>query len=255
MSGFVDLAPLQFALGERRVRAYVPPRGRARHGCARPLLVMFDGQNLFGDRESFAGGWHVHEALDRFARARRSPAPIVVAIDNGGTARIDELAPLRDEQHGGGQLPAFVSAIVDELLPRLARQFDVIDASSARFIGGSSLGGLAALYAHLVYPHVFGGALAMSPSLWFTRARVAALLHAQPRPAWSRIYLDCGAREGEAMWPAIEAFARRLRRRRWHDVPSRDDRRLLVRLDSRGKHHEAAWRRRFPRALQFLLAR
>lgn len=247
MSGhFEELGTIDGGLGARRVRAYVPPRGLAGNVAARPLLLMFDGQNTFGDRGSFAGGWHVHEAIDRFAGTRRAAAPIVVAIDHGGVARIDELAPFRDAKHGGGKLAALVDVVIDELVPRIDARFAITE----RFIGGSSLGGLASLYAHLLHPDVFAGALAMSPSLWFMRARVAKLLHEQPRPARSRIYLDCGAREGASMWPAIEAFAKRLGRRGWND---HGDRRLLLRLDARGKHHEAAWRRRFPAGLKFLL--
>lgn len=250
---FEDLGVLEATgIAPRRVRAFVPRRRRGDGGQPAPLLVMFDGQNIFDDAGSFAGGWHVHDVVERRAQTRRSPAPIVVGIDHGGGARLDELAPLRDPKHGGGKLPVLVDAIIGELLPRVDAQ---LGAPAVRYIGGSSLGGLAALYAHLVHPDVFAGALAMSPSLWFTRARVAALLHRQPRPAHSRIYVDCGGREGADMWAPIEAFAERLRTRGWSDVPTRSAHRLKVRYAPHGKHEEAAWRRRFPEALRFLLAR
>jgi enterochelin esterase-like enzyme len=238
-------------IGHRRVRAFVPLRGLAQRGAPRPLLVMFDGQNVFDDRGSLAGGWHVHEVVDQFARTRRTPAPIVVAIDHGGDARIDELAPFSDGKRGG-TLPRLIDAIVGDLIPRLETRFEL---TGQHYIGGASLGGLASVYAHLLHPDIFVGALAMSPSLWFTRARVAALLHGQALPALSRIYLDCGGREGTGMWPPIEAFAARLRKRGWSDPPTRTPHRLLLRFDARGKHNEDAWRRRFPKALRFLLAR
>jgi enterochelin esterase-like enzyme len=248
---FEDLGTLVVrGIGSRRVRAFVPVRGRAAAGAARPVLFMFDGQNVFDDAGSFAGGWHVHEALDRFAHTRRTPAPIVVAIDHGGSARIDELAPFADAKHGGGKLPRLIDAIVGKLVPRVDAHFG---AAGRRFVGGASLGGLAALYAHLVHSDVFDGAIAMSPSLWFTRARVAALLHEQAIPAWSRVYLDCGGREGTGMWPPIEAFAARLRRRGWSE--GRGERRVRLRFAPRGRHAETAWRRRFPAALRFMLAR
>jgi predicted alpha/beta superfamily hydrolase len=248
---FEDLGTIHpHGLGLRHVRAFVPPRGLAGDAGARPLLILFDGQNVFGDRGSFAGGWHVHEAVARFAHTRRAAAPIVVAIDNGGTARIDELAPFHDGARGGGRLPALLAAVTDVLVPRVQARFEI----GARFIGGASLGGLAALVAHLTRPDVFAGALAMSPSLWFTRMKVSALLHGLPRPPRSRVYLDCGGREGVAMRPAIEAFADRLRRRGWQDSPARTDLRLMLRPDARGRHNEKAWRRRFPKALRFMLA-
>lgn len=249
---FEELGTLSaHGIGHRRVRAFVPVRGLGQRDEPRPLLVMFDGQNVFGNSGSFAGGWHVHEAVDRFAQSRRTPAPIVVAIDHGGLARIDDLAPFHDGARGGGNLPRLIDAVVSDLIPRVEARFDL---TGQRFIGGASLGGLASLYAHLTNPDVFAGSLAMSPSLWFTRARVAALLHHQARPAQSRIYLDCGGREGKGMWAPIDAFAQRLRNRGWIDSPARTDHRLMLRFDRRGKHHEISWRRRFPKALRFLLA-
>lgn len=239
-------------IGHRRVRAFVPVRGLGRRGEPRPLLVLFDGQNVFGHGGSFAGGWHVHEAVTHFAHTRRTPVPIVVAIDHGGHSRIDELAPFHDGSRGGGKLESLIDAVVGDLIPRVEARFAM---TGQRFVGGGSLGGLAALYAHLTNPDVFAGALAMSPSLWFTRARVAALLHGQKRPARSRIYLDCGGREGSGMWAPIDTFAQRLRNQGWTESPTRTDHRLMLRFDSRGKHNEATWRRRFPKALRFLLAR
>lgn len=249
---FEELGTLDaHGIGHRRVRAFVPVRGLGQRSEPRPLLVMFDGQNVFDDPGSFAGGWHVHEVVAHFARTRRAPAPIVVAIDHGGYARIDELAPFDDGKRGG-KLPRLIDAVVDKLIPRIEARFEL---AAGYLIGGASLGGLASLYAHLMHPDVFAGALAMSPSLWFTRARVAALLHGHARPAQSRIYLDCGGREGTGMWPPIDTFAQRLRNRGWTDTPARTDHRLMLRFDTRGKHNEAAWRRRFPKALRFLLAR
>lgn len=247
MGRFVARRTIDAGLGPRRVRMFVPVRGRSERGAPRPLLVMFDGQNLFGDRGAFAGGWHIHRALDHFARTQRTPAPLVAAVDHGGMARIDELAPFRDAKHGGGKLAGLLDTIVTELVPSLREHHAITEC----FAGGASLGGLASLFAHLLYPDVFQGALAMSPSLWFTRDRVAAVLHRQPVPSRSRIYLDCGGREGASMRPAIDAFAARLGHRGWSAT---GERRLLSLFEARGRHHEAAWSRRFPRALRFLLA-
>ncbi|HEY4056844.1 MAG TPA: alpha/beta hydrolase-fold protein [Kofleriaceae bacterium] len=224
--------------GPRRVRAYLP----AAPG-PRPLLIMFDGQNLFGDAGSFAGGWHVHTSVDRIARER---APIVVAIDHGGVDRIAELSPYSDGKRGG-KLDAFLGAITDSLLPRLR-----LPTVGLPFLGGSSLGGLASLYAHFLRPDLFAGALAMSPSLWFTRDRFAAFIRSRPAPPSSRIYLDIGATEGNGkMRPLVEQFGRELRRRGWRAA---GDHRVMVRVDPRGRHKESSWRRRFPAALRFMLA-
>jgi predicted alpha/beta superfamily hydrolase len=223
-------------------------------GVKRPLLVMFDGQNIFGHHGSFAGGWHVHDAVAKFAQTRRPPAPIVVGIAHGGLARIDELSPFSDGKRGG-KLDALVGTIVDELLPRAHSRFDLGYGPGSHFIGGSSLGGLASLYAHFQRPEVFGGCMAMSPSLWFTRVRFAQWVAAQSVPLRSRVYLDMGPFEGNGKsLPLTEAFAERLRVRGWGEPSERGDLRVMMRPDMRGRHDEKAWRRRFPKALAFLMA-
>ncbi|MDX2089186.1 MAG: alpha/beta hydrolase-fold protein [Kofleriaceae bacterium] len=227
--------------GKRRVRAYVPA---AADGSPRPLLLMFDGQNLFDDAGGFAGGWNMDRAVERVARAR---APIVVGIDHGGRKRIDELTPFGDGARGG-RLDAFLAAVTDDLLPRLHARFAIRDLP---IIGGSSLGGLASLYAHFLRPDRFGGALAMSPSLWFTQARFAAFLRARPAPPRSRIYLDIGVREGDGqMKPLVDSLGRELRKRGWRATGTH---RLLVRIDPRGRHHESSWARRLTAAVRFVV--
>ena len=118
---FVELGTLTaHGLAKRRVRAYVP---RHASDAARPVLFMFDGQNVFTDAGSFAGGWHVHDVVEKLARTRRAAMPIVVAIDHGGTARIDELAPFRDATYGGGKLQVLIDALVTTLVPRVDAHF------------------------------------------------------------------------------------------------------------------------------------
>src|SRR5579863_6989097 len=51
----------------RRIRVYLPSSfvpGEPRFG-----LYMFDGQNLFEDYPSYAGGWKLHDAIERLERS------------------------------------------------------------------------------------------------------------------------------------------------------------------------------------------
>jgi hypothetical protein len=69
---------------------------------------------------------------------------------------------------------------------------------------------------------------------------------AQPAPEVSRIYLDCGVREGRGTAPPqVAAMAAHLASRGY------DDDHLRFRADPRGAHSEATWRRRLPRELRF----
>ncbi|HWL88546.1 MAG TPA: alpha/beta hydrolase, partial [Polyangiaceae bacterium] len=89
---------------ERAIRIHVPrtsqPVSRRRGLERRPLLVLFDGQNIFDDAPSFSGGWYAHTTVEKL-----SPdiyhVPLIVAIDHGGELRIDELSPFPMGGRGG----------------------------------------------------------------------------------------------------------------------------------------------------------
>jgi S-formylglutathione hydrolase FrmB len=55
------------------------------------------------------------------------------------------------------------SALVQELMPQIERQFRVAGTSEARFIGGHSSGGWAALWLQIHHPQLFAGEWSVSP--------------------------------------------------------------------------------------------
>ena len=228
----------------RTVRIYVPKDYA--QGRWHPVLYMFDGQNVFDDGPSFAGGWHLHQTIERIAR-KKSPTPIIVGIDHGGAKRIDELSPFPGER-SRGQADALLDWMVGGLIPSIAREFRVINEPRGRIVGGSSLGGLAAYYAHFRRPEAFGGAMCMSPSFWLGGGRILDFVASQSNPWTSKVYLDCGAKEGGGrMLSLVEKAAAQLRARGYGDD------KVLWRPDARGTHNEKHWRRRAPKALRWLL--
>jgi predicted alpha/beta superfamily hydrolase len=237
LATFVDYGPFDIpGIGSRSVKVYRPDH----HG--RAALYLFDGQNVFGDEGSYAGGWFAHQAVDGLPASLNRP--IVVAIPNGGTARMAELIPW-EGTWGGGKADAFIDWIADGLMPRIVADHGLTPGSIGAVIGGSSLGGLASLYAHFKRPDAFGGALCMSSSLFIARGAVFPFVAEKPIPMYSRIYLDCGEHEGR-MVDVSRRMAETLRGRGYTDD------RLRFRADKRGTHNEKHWRRRLPLALRFL---
>lgn len=218
----------------RPVRAYLP--AGLKPGAPHPTLYLFDGQNVFGDHGSYAGGWHAHEAVERMARTR-AHKPVIVAVGNGGVQRNRELGP---------RVEAFLGLLATELVPRVEGALG----GGPRILGGSSLGGLAALQGWMLYPEIFHGALVMSPSLWLGRRLLLRCLQQGGRcvPGQGKLYLDAGKRERGRMFADAELLAELLQSRGVGE-------RLMWRPDARGAHHEKHWRRRLPKALRFLFAR
>jgi predicted alpha/beta superfamily hydrolase/uncharacterized damage-inducible protein DinB len=230
-------------LSPRQVRIYLPRTydPEAEHFA----LYMFDGQNMFDDAPSFSGGWHLHEAVEKLSGTGR-PVPVVVGIDHGGEERILELSPFPFEGEAP-KIDLFLDWVTGSLMPALQAELQLIPGPLGAVVGGSSMGGLAAFYAHLRYPQAFGGALVMSPSFWVEGNKILEWVVDQPTPPVSRIYLDCGVREGRGtLLPIVAGMAAHLAGRGYEDD------RLMWRPDAKGGHNEASWRRRLPKALRFL---
>lgn len=232
--------------GTRRLTIYLPP-GYDQSKERYPVAYMFDGQNLFGDEGAYSGGWHMHKALDMRA-AKGLTVPIVVGIHHGGVARAEELAPW---PVATGQR-ALGDKLLDWVVGPLAKMVDedlrVLSGPEHTLIGGSSLGGLMALYGFFRHNDRFGKALCMSPSLWVNEGEIFYYVSKAACGGFPRIYLDCGAREAQgiviehAKWMA-DLLERKGFIRNVH---------FLWRPDSRGAHNERNWRRRLPKALRYL---
>jgi predicted alpha/beta superfamily hydrolase len=227
----------------RTVTAYIPS-DHVRDE-SRGALYLFDGQNVFGDQHSFAGGWFAHDAIDSIGRRGRN-IPILVGIDHGGESRLDELSPW-SMRMGGGKLDLLLDWVTSQLVPQLQKEFGLKKGPVGSVVGGSSLGGLAALYAHFRDAETFGGALCLSPSLWLANQEIFKFVRNHKNPHISRIYLDCGGQEaGGRMLTIAERMAHELERRGYTSAQ------LLWRPDVNAGHSERAWRRRLPKAFRFM---
>lgn len=215
--------------GSRLVRVHVPD---ARPAGPSPVLLLFDGQNVFGDAPSFAGGWHADEAVQRLPSTVRRP--IVVGLDNGGERRTHELWAGLDE---------VLDRVMKDVMPEVASRWEV---DPKWVIGGASLGGLAALAAHWRNPDQFRGALCLSPSFWVAGDLLHAEIAGKARPGESKVYIDAGAREGLALRQHAERFVTTLATQGY------SDKELMWKLDRRGAHRERDWARRLSGALKWM---
>lgn len=239
--------------GERPLSLWLPP-DYGSEGKKWPLAVFFDGQNLFGDEGTIAGGWRLHEALTRRAEAGLT-VPVVIGLHHG-PARESELSPWNPFPGVEGQAEKQLEWLREALLPELYADLPLDSDPDQTLIGGSSLGGLLALYTLFHHAEHFGKALVMSPALWPDRFAIFQdiMLH-HPREA-ARIYLDHGQREvseagkehfGRILFEQTQLMADLL------EVLGFDKgSRLLWHPDPEGEHNETCWSRRLPAALDFL---
>jgi enterochelin esterase-like enzyme len=240
----------------RFLRVWLPPDYDDAENSGRhyPVLYLNDGQNLFEAATSYAGvEWQVDETADRLIREDAVLAMIIVGIDNTGKDRIREYMPHRSMNPmmlrvQGRYYPDF---LIKEVMPFVERNYRVGAGPENTGLGGSSLGGLIALYTAMVRPGVIGRLLVESPSLWASHRQ--AIKESRSVRIWpERIYLGVGTAEAgsaersRTVVDDVRELAAILRRA----VLSEKRLRLVVK-DGAG-HNEAAWAERFPEALRFL---
>lgn len=233
--------------GARPLTLYLPPGYDAAPDRRYPVAYMFDGQNLFSDDGAYSGGWHLHRLLDARA-ARGLVVPVVVGIHHGGEHRIEELTPWPVEPAKTAKGDALLDWVVGPLAKMVREDLRVLEGPHHTMVGGSSLGGLLALYAYFRHNDIFGRVLSMSPSLWVDEGAIFPYVAKARAGGDPRLYLDCGAKEAKGIVVKHAEWMAELLERKGF-VP---DHHLLWRADARGAHNERAWRRRLPKALKFL---
>ena len=229
----------------RKMTIYLPPgyeKGETRY----PVLYMQDGQNLFEPERAFIPGqhWKLAETADKAIGERTARPMVIVGIDHGGPARIEEYTPTHDaSRDAGGGADKYAHLLIDELKPLIDSRYRTIPDDTG--LGGSSLGGLVTMHLGLTHPEVFSKLAVMSPSVWWNNR---AILEEVDRFDGShpRIWLDVGGREGRDTLRDARALRDRLHARGWTRAN------FAYLEDARGDHSERTWARRVRKVLEFL---
>jgi predicted alpha/beta superfamily hydrolase len=243
-------------LASRDIIVYLPPNYDAETPRRYPVFYLHDGQNVFDAATSYAGEeWHADEIAEDLIFSGVIEPLIIVGIYNAGMHRIDEYTPTADAQgHQGGKARHYAAMIVEELKPFIDAEYRTLDGPEYTAMGGSSLGGLATLYAGLRHPDIFGKLAVLSPSVWWRNAVILRVVRdhpiSGPKP---KIWLDVGTAEGDNPSRTVHD-TRRLRdvliRQGW--TLGQD---LAYHEETNGLHNEQAWAARLPHVLHFLFGR
>ena len=210
-----------------------------------PVAMINDGQNIWTN-EGIGGGWWADRAADRMAAAGRMRDVVLVGLWCHRYRNRAYLPP----PDGRGDL--YLAFLRDRLLPLLRHRYEISHAPGETGILGASYGACSAVYLGLAAPETFGlvGALSFADT---HRSPIRRWMRSLRRLPFRKFYLDAGTK-----WA--------------HHQPHRDDntrnaRRMAGICRAKGMidgmdflhviaqeqvHHEEAWRKRIPRALEFL---
>ncbi|MFC1852978.1 alpha/beta hydrolase [candidate division CSSED10-310 bacterium] len=250
---------------EREIAIFLPPRYNRHRRKRYPVIYLQDGQRLF-DRGSTPGSmqWGIDLVALPLMKNHLVQELIMVGISHSADREYEYTPTYDEEEQGGGGADRYCQFLISELKPFIDDHFRTLSSRSNTAIGGSSLGGLLALYAGITYGHIFGKIACISPSLWWNNYTILEYVQTrqplQPRP---RIWLDTGTDEEESDdlldWPAeddeldpleqaqllAEIFVRQGYRR---------GRNLRFFTGYGASHDEFSWGARFDRILRFLFA-
>jgi predicted alpha/beta superfamily hydrolase len=243
-----DAFPSTILGNTRGIWIYTPPSYDENTTAHFPVVYMQDGQNLFDPATApFGQTWLAADTMDAAAESGAITEAIIVGVGNTA-ARIDEYTPTADMTSGGGKGDFYLRMLVEELKPTIDAAYRTTPDAAHTVIAGSSLGGLLAAYGGVTMADVFGRVGALSPSSWWDDNALLRIVATVPGKAQraGKVYVDSGDVNDGATDVANLAKA-------YRDVGYVDDVSLKYVLQAGGTHTEAAWAKRLPGALAFLL--
>ncbi len=204
---------------------------------AYPVLYMTDGQNIIGEGAGF-GSWKAEFRMAQLA-SRGQQGVIIVAVDHAHDGRMSEYT-VEARKAGLGKGDVHIDFLINTVKAHIDATYRTLPDAPNTGIGGSSLGGLLAIWAVLRRPDLFGRGLVFSPALWISPGVYAAATD-QHLSAGTKIYLYGGKAESKYMVPTLNRLRDSLR------CAS-----LKTAVDPNGKHEEWRWSREFGRAVSWL---
>lgn len=223
-----------------------------------PVMYFFDGHNLFFDEDATYGKcWGLKEFLDSWDQKM-----IIVSVECGheGDERLSEYlpypagrtTPLRKFKPLGD---ATMQWIIQDIKPAIDEEFRTIPFRECTGIGGSSMGGLMAVYGAVAYNQWFSKAACLSTAFEFCVRPLMNHLRQTPLDPDSRFYLSWGTREawGFCNPNRIDRTSRTYSwNRRAAQLLRANGAQTKLYCQVGGKHCEADWEKQLPIVMDYL---
>lgn len=233
------------------------------------LLIAHDGQNIFDPATStHRATWRMAQSAIRVSKKIGIAPPAIIGVFHSRSAanpwgRILDLAPQDPFQNG---VPAYqtndeislqdlqgnnyLEQITDVIAPTICERLTLDISQVNKAVIGSSLGGLASLYAIGKRPDFFTTAMALSTH-WTAGEipLVDAMLDALPAPGRHKIWMSRGTRGHDALYGDFQDHADKIMLQAgWHEGED-----FITRVYRRSGHNERSWARYLDQPMKFWL--
>ena len=244
-------------LGARTVD-YWMPRGGSEH-----LLIAHDGQNVFDGKTSTHRGqtWKMAQAAIDVAQESAITPPAIIAVWHSSTkddpwGRAKDLAPEKLFKAGAHVDPrwaindptvvlhsdSYLDQIFTEIVPAIYGEHS----PEKTAVIGSSMGGLATLYAAIEHPEKFTTALALSPH-WIISDENFAKAMVESLPLSHKIWMSRGDKGLDKEYPPLQSYVDSLMRSRGFTSNYES------KVYKRSGHNERSWAKYLHEPLRFWL--
>ena len=233
------------------------------------LLIAHDGQNLFkGGTFSGRRSWRMVQTVIRVSRELGIAPPVIIAVFHSRSAenpwgRIHDLAPQDPYQNGvtaAGQANneisledlqgnKYLEQVTEVITPAICEVLALNISSLDKAVIGSSMGGLASLYAISKRPDFFSTSLALSPH-WLAGEKplVDALIDSLPAPGRHRIWMSHGTGGHDSKYGPFQKYAdQKMRSAGWSEKD------FSTRVYNRSGHNEQSWAKYLADPIRFWL--
>ncbi|GAB5557896.1 MAG: hypothetical protein SchgKO_21090 [Schleiferiaceae bacterium] len=204
------------------------------------VIIMHDGQNLIDPKTSNYGvEWRVDETADSLISGKHTRPFIVIGINSS----VD-----RHQEYMGNLSPAYIDWVLNQVVPTVRKEFTFSESVDDIFSGGSSAGGAVSFVMHTQHRDHVGGAICMSPALFYKGFDSLTPFVDGPKKDIN-LYLDNGGLELElVLQPSIDFLLQNLENKGYESPKD-----YTYVSDPNAKHFESAWAHRLPFAIVYAL--
>lgn len=210
-----------------------------------PVMYMYDGHNLFYDDDATYGkSWGLKEYLDQ---GKYEMIIVGIECNHEGNERLNEFCPYTTTNDffgfidGKGQI--LMDWVVQELKPYIDKHYRTLPERIHTCIGGSSMGGLMALYSVVHYNHIFSKAACLSSTIGFVKKELFDEIQQSSLHPDTKVYLDWGSKEARNQ--TVLAINTNDNLEIAHLLSTKKIQ-VYPRIVINGHHNEASWEKQIP---------
>lgn len=227
----------------RMLHIYIPDEIDLNHLPG--VMYMFDGHNLFSDEDATYGkSWGLKKYLQKH---KINLVVVGIECNHHGNLRLCEFSPYSFEDDYFGKINAtgkkLLKWMVKDLKAYIDTHFKVDTSCEKTIIGGSSMGGLMALYAGAMYPDTYRYAVCLSSFYEHVYERLLKDITHSQNLNHSCFYLSWGRHELRTKRTLAMYSEANLKLAR---ILTKKDAKVYAHCQEHGYHNESSWEKEIP---------